>query len=340
LKNQKNYNNGIGHPLTVLRLIKEGPYDIAVLEMAMSTPMHEIARLCEITPPDIAVVLTVLPVHIEHLGTIEAIAAAKQEIVEGMKPNGTAILNADDFRVAAMEKAAKGEVITFGIEKDADIMASEIVGSGFGKTKFNLHLKGETIEVEFPLNGRHNVMNALAASAAAYKLGLDAKAIAEGLRHVKPPYQRGEVIYLNNNIIVVNDSYNSNPESLVKMAEMFCEAARDSKRKILVAGEMLELGNYAEQMHKQAGEKLAALPIDVLIGVRGNAKLICEAAQSHGIKQIEFTDDSKTAAELLTNLVEEGDAVLVKGSRGVQTEIVVERLVEKFGNKDPKTLSN
>src|SRR5690606_5713449 len=126
LRNIKNYNNGLGHPLTVLNLEKDPSYDIAVLEMGMSTPLHEIARLCKITPPDVSVVLNVLPVHVEHLGSIENVAAAKAEIVEGMKEGGVAVLNTDDPRVAAMADRSKGRVVTYGIENDADIRAANV----------------------------------------------------------------------------------------------------------------------------------------------------------------------------------------------------------------------
>ena len=126
LRNIKNYNNGLGHPLTVLGLAADPSYDVAVLEMGMSTPLNEIARLCRITPPDVAVELNVLPVHIEHLGSIEGVAAAKAELVEGMKAGGTAVLNADDPRVAAMGKLSKGTVVTYGIEHPADVTATNI----------------------------------------------------------------------------------------------------------------------------------------------------------------------------------------------------------------------
>src|SRR5688572_7510873 len=126
LRNIKNYNNGLGHPLTVLNLAADDSFDAAVLEMGMSTPMNEIQRLCRITPPDVAVELNVLPVHVEHLGSIENVAKAKAELVEGMKEGGTAVLNADDGRVLAMQTLSKGPVLTYGIESAADVMASEI----------------------------------------------------------------------------------------------------------------------------------------------------------------------------------------------------------------------
>ena len=165
LSNIKNYNNGLGHPLTVLNLASDASYDIAVLEMGMSTPMNEIRRLCRITPPDVAVELNVLPVHLEHLGSIEKIAAAKAELLEGMKPGGVAVLNADDRRVAAMAPLSQGRIVTYGIANEADVRAKDIAFEGFGRTAFTLNIKGESARVLFPLNGRHNILNTLAAAA-------------------------------------------------------------------------------------------------------------------------------------------------------------------------------
>src|SRR3954452_13513176 len=132
--------------------------------MGMSTPMNEIQRLCRITPPDIAVELNVLPVHVEHLGSIENVAKAKAELIEGMKPGGVAVLNADDPRVAEMRSLSKGRTITFGIDQEADVRAVNIRFDRFGETKFDLTFGGESAETAFPLNGRHNVLNALAAA--------------------------------------------------------------------------------------------------------------------------------------------------------------------------------
>ena len=194
LKNIKNYNNGLGHPLTVLNLAQDNSYDIAVLEMGMSTPHNEIARLCRITPPDVAVELNVLPVHVEHLGSIENVAKAKAELIEGMKQNGTAVLNADDFRVAAMRDLARGKILTYGIENESDVMAKNIRFARFGETAFELKMPNGSAEVLFPLNGRHNILNALAASAVGFSFGMPVEEIAASLHTVAPPPQRGEVL--------------------------------------------------------------------------------------------------------------------------------------------------
>jgi UDP-N-acetylmuramoyl-tripeptide--D-alanyl-D-alanine ligase len=231
LSNEKNFNNGLGHPLTVLNLAKDKTYDAAVLEMGMSTPNNEIARLCRITPPDVAVELNVLPVHVEHLGSIENVARAKAELVEGMKPDGTAILNADDFRVLAMRDLHQSKTIIFGIENAADVSASEIVMKRFGETEFVLNLPGETAKVRFSLSGRHNVLNALAAAAVGFSFEMPAREIADALQSVAPPPQRGEVLHFAEGFTVINDSYNSNPAALLGMVETLIDGGKSAREK-------------------------------------------------------------------------------------------------------------
>jgi UDP-N-acetylmuramoyl-tripeptide--D-alanyl-D-alanine ligase len=330
LKNIKNYNNGLGHPLTVLNLANDRTYDVAVLEMGMSTPMNEIRRLCEITPPDVAVELNVLPVHVEHLGSIENVALAKAELVEGMKQGGTAVLNADDPRVAAMSSLSRGTTITFGIDNYADVMALGINSDRLGATSFTLSWKGESAAVDLPLNGKHNVLNALAASAVGVTFGMSLAAVAEALSSVKAPPQRGIIHRFSRGFTVIDDSYNSNPAALLSMIDTMSEVGREAKRKIVVAGEMLELGPEEAAIHRSIGSRIGAGGVDILIGVRGMAKDLVLGAGEAGIAEAYFAEDSEAAADLLSELVREGDMVLVKGSRGVRTEKVVERLLEKF----------
>ncbi|HQU92590.1 MAG TPA: UDP-N-acetylmuramoyl-tripeptide--D-alanyl-D-alanine ligase [Pyrinomonadaceae bacterium] len=331
LKNIKNYNNGLGHPLTVLNLAKDPSYDIAVLEMGMSTPLHEIARLCKITPPDVSVVLNVLPVHVEHLGSFENVAAAKAEIVEGMKDDGVAVLNADDPRVLEMGELAKDDVMTYGIDADwADVTAKDIKHSGFGLSSFTLHTREGDSKISFPLNGRHNILNALAAATVGLFYGMSAKEVGECLRTVTPPPQRGEVIHFAKGFTVINDSYNSNPAALLSMVDTLVEGSEGAKRRIVVAGEMLELGDDAERLHAETGAKIASKNVDMLMGVRGLGKALVDGAADAGLSNATFVADSTTAGEMLANEIREGDVVLVKGSRGVRTEKVIEKLLEKF----------
>ena len=330
LRNIKNYNNGLGHPLTVLNLAADKTYDVAVLEMGMSTPMNEIERLCRITPPDVAVELNVLPVHVEHLGSIENVARAKAELVEGMKPGGTAVLNADDRRVADMRCLSKGRTLTFGINEAADVRAENIKFAGFGKMDFTLSHGGEQANVQFSLNGRHNISNALAAAAVGLSFGMTVAEIAESLKTVESPPQRGEVLHFMDGFTVINDSYNSNPDALLSMVETLVEGGAWAKRKIVIAGEMLELGEDEAEIHRQTGEKIAASGIDMLIGVRGLARELVDGARAAGLASVEFAVDADAAGDMLVRTVAAGDVILVKGSRGVRTEKVIEKLLEKF----------
>ena len=330
LRNIKNYNNGLGHPLTVLNLAKDDSYDVAVLEMGMSTPMKEIARLCRITPPDVAVELNVLPVHVEHLGSIENVAAAKAELIEGMKDGGTAILNADDPRVLSMKGLSKGRTITFGIASEADVRAENIAFERFGETTFDLRMPDGKARVLFPLNGKHNILNALAAAAVGYSFGMTADEIAASLHTVAPPPQRGEVLHFADGFTVINDSYNSNPTALLSMVKTLVEGGASAKRRIVVAGEMLELGSSEEEIHRNTGREIASSGVDMLIGVRGLAGELVAGAQAAGLEKARFAEDSDIAGEMLAAEISKGDLVLVKGSRGVRTEKVIEKLLEKF----------
>lgn len=336
LKSERNYNNGLGLPLSVLHMVSEGrtpdEFDVAVLEMGMSSPMHEIARLCKITPPDIGVELLVAPVHLEHLGTIENIAAAKAELIEGLKETGTAVLNADDELVSAMRSKHSGAVLTFGIENRADVMATEIETGRFGRSRFRLHTPLGTAVAELPLPGRHNLMNALAASTVATCFAVDAREIAEALRTVPPAKMRGEVFDFAAGFELIDDSYNSNPRSLLSMVRTLVEGGGHASRRIVLAGEMLELGADAARMHREVGREIALNGIEVLWGVRGLAQELLAGAREGGMSasDVRFFESSEQAAAALLDEIREGDLVLIKGSRGVQTDKIVKLLRERF----------
>src|SRR5947207_5605441 len=278
LKSERNYNNGLGLPLSVLQMVSRGhqpeDYDLAVLEMGMSSPTHEIRRLVQITPPDVGVELMIAPVHLEHLGTIETVAAMKAELIEGLKPGGVAVLNADDELVMEMKSKTDGPVLTFGIENKADVTASGIDSSRFGSIRFRLQTPLGGAAAELPMTGRHNLMNALAASAVATALRVKPELIADALRTARPPRMRGEVLDFAAGFTVVDDSYNSNPRSLLSMVQTLAEASEEVTRRVVVAGEMLELGPQSPQMHREAGHEIARLGIEVLWGVRGLANEI------------------------------------------------------------------
>src|SRR5258706_813502 len=245
LKSERNYNNGLGLPLSVLQMVSLGrrpdDYDLAVLEMGMSSPTHEIRRLVQITPPDIGVELMVAPVHLEHLGTIECVAAMKAELIEGLKPGGIAVLNADSELVMEMKSKTDGPGLTFGIQNPSDVTPREIDTSRFGLVRFRLSKPLGEAAAELPMTGLHNLMNSLARSAVATALKVKPELIADALRSVKPPKMRGEILNFAAGFTVVDDSYNSNPRSLLSMVRTLAEAGDKVKRRVVVAVEVHQL---------------------------------------------------------------------------------------------------
>jgi len=334
LKSERNYNNGLGLPLSVLRMVSEGrspeEFDVAVLEMGMSSPTHEIQRLCKITPPDIAVELLVAPVHLEYLGSIENIAAAKAELIEGLKPGGIAVLNADDEWVVKMRSKHTGRTVTFGVDKPADVAAKEIDISHLGLIKFRLQTPLGEAPATLHMSGRHNLMNALAAAAVATCFEIGPEQIAAALNTAKPPRMRGEVLEFAAGFRVVDDSYNSNPRSLINMVRTVTEGGSESRRRIVIAGEMLELGPDEASLHREAGREIARAGVDVLWGVRGLAAQLVEGANEAGLSQTNFFETSDEAASAIVEQVKEGDLILIKGSRGVATDKIVKAIRERF----------
>lgn len=334
LKSERNYNNGLGLPLSVLRMVSEGrspdQFDLAVLEMGMSSPTHEIQRLCRITPPDVAVELMVAPVHLEYLGSIENIAAAKAELIEGLKPEGIAVLNADDVLVMKMREKHSGRVLTFGIENDADVSATDIDASLLGQISFRLRTPLGEAQASLQMSGRHNLSNALAAAAVGTSFDMPTEEIAAALKTAQSPKMRGEIFDFAAEFTVIDDSYNSNPRSLLNMVRTMAEAGQSRKRLIVIAGEMLELGPDEASLHRAAGREIAATGVHAVWGVRGLAREITEGAAEAGLAETRFFNSSDEAAAEIVREVKEGDLILVKGSRGVATDKVVSALREHF----------
>jgi len=270
------------------------------------------------------------PVHLEYLGTSESIAAAKAELIEGLKPEGTAILNADDVWVMKMREKHTGTTLTFGIDHVADVAATEIDTQSLGEISFRLQTPLGESRASLPMSGRHNLSNALAASAVATSFGLMPEQIAAALSTATPPKMRGEVLDFAAGFSVVDDSYNSNPRSLINMTRTIAEGGKKRKRLIVVAGEMLELGPQAAALHREAGRDIAKSGINILWGIRGLAREIILGAEAHGLTASRFFDSAAEAATALIAEVRKGDLILVKGSRGVATDKVVNVLREHF----------
>lgn len=317
LKSEGNFNNHFGLPLMLLKL--EPEHDTAVIEMGMSHA-GEIRALAKIAAPNIGVVTNVAPVHLEFFDSLAGIARAKYELVESLPVNGIAILNADDEYVSHFGREFRGKTVSYGTATNANVRAENIQSRGVEGSEFDIVIAGRREHVLLPLVGQHNVLNALAATAVGLEHGMALSEAVGSLASLKPAEKRGEVLQLGN-ITVINDCYNSNPKALEAMVEAL--ASMQARRRIVVAGEMLELGPAAEEMHRGAGHKIAEKKIDVLLGVRGLAKFAVEAAKKAGIRA-EFLETPEAAGEWLARETQDGDAALLKASRGVKLEKALE----------------
>ena len=335
LKSEGNFNNEYGLPLTLFRL--DETHQAAVLEMGMSR-RGELSRLAEIARPDVGVVTRVAPAHLEFFASVDEIALAKRELIEGLNGReSVAVLNADDPLVAAFAPHAPGRVLTYGIANAADFRAEGIEDRGALGSTFMLVESGKRVRLELALAGRHVISNALAALAAASVWGIGAAEAQPVLRDLRAPAMRGELLRLGNGAALINDSYNSSPAALHAMIHVLA-ATPDYRRRILAAGEMRELGKTSPQLHREAGSFAAKTgKIDWIIGVEGDASQIVEGAVAAGIPktQAKLFSSSEEAAGFLSNFVTAGDLLLVKGSRGVKMERIVESLLARYAAGAP-----
>jgi UDP-N-acetylmuramoyl-tripeptide--D-alanyl-D-alanine ligase len=313
LKSEGNFNNHFGLPLMLLKL--EPEHDVAVIEMGMSHA-GEIRALAKIAQPEVGVVTNVAAVHLEFFDSVAGIARAKYELIESLPASGTAVLNADDEYVSLFGRDFKGKVVMYGTRATADVRAEKIQSKGTEGAEFDVVIGSQRERARLPLVGEHNVLNALAAVAVGVEQGLKPAEAVGALASLAPADKRGQVVRLGN-ITVINDCYNSNPKALESMVDAL--AAMPAKRRIVVAGEMLELGPAGEEMHRRAGEHIAAKKIDVLLGVRGQAQAMVESARKAG-SRAEFVAASGEAGEWLARETRDGDVVLLKASRGVKLE--------------------
>jgi UDP-N-acetylmuramoyl-tripeptide--D-alanyl-D-alanine ligase len=321
LKSEGNFNNHFGLPLMLLKLQPE--HEIAVIEMGMSHA-GEISSLAKIAQPEIGVVTVVAPVHLESFDSLAGIARAKYELIESLPVGGTAVLNADDEYVSQFGRDFKGKVVLYGTRRPADVRAENIASRGAEGSAFDI-VVGELREpAVLPLVGAHNINNALAAVAVGLERGIGLADAVAALATLMPSDKRGQVVQVGN-IQVVNDCYNSNPKALEAMVDAL--ATMPATRRIVVAGEMLELGSAGEQMHRSSGVHIAEKKMDVLLGVRGLAKSMVESAQASGM-HAEFVATPELAGEWLARETRDGDVVLLKASRGVKLEKALEKWKE------------
>jgi UDP-N-acetylmuramoyl-tripeptide--D-alanyl-D-alanine ligase len=326
LKSQGNLNNNFGLPLQLLRLEPENEY--AVVEMGMNH-LGEIATLARIASPDWGVVTNVGTAHIENFSEGQAgIARAKYELIAALPGNGVAFLNCSDPYVSQFGRDFQGKVVYFGIGPCADPKVIDAKEDGSG---LHVRFRAGEQEGEFTLRllGLHNATNAMAGLAVALEAGVPFEAAVAALETLTPGSKRGEVLEING-ATILNDSYNSNPEALQSMIQTL--AARRAERRILVAGEMLELGEHASILHAACGKAAAEAGIDLVVGVRGDAQHLAAAACLCGVAAI-FLPDAAAAGEWMVKNLQPGDVVLVKGSRGVQ----LERAIEVLKNQNAPT---
>jgi len=326
LKSQGNLNNNFGLPLQLLRL--EPEHEFAVVEMGMNH-LGEIATLARIASPDWGVVTNVGTAHIENFTEGQAgIARAKYELIAALPGSGVAFLNCSDPYVSQFGRDFHGKVVYFGLGPCADPAILDVKEDISG---LNVRFRAGEREGSLRLNllGGHNAQNAIAGLAVAIEAGVALESAIAALETLTPGSKRGEVLEING-ATILNDSYNSNPEALQSMIHTL--ATRPAERRILVAGEMLELGDHASMLHAACGKAAADAGIDLVVGVRGNAQHLAAAACLCGVASI-FLPDAATAGEWMVKNLQPGDVVLVKGSRGVQ----LERAIEVLKNHIPST---
>ena len=330
LKSEGNFNNEYGLPLTLCRL--EETQQAAVLEMGMSR-RGELTRLAAIARPDIGVVTRVSPAHLEFFASVDEIALAKRELIEGLNGReSTAVLNADDPRVAAFGAFAPGRVLTYGIEKPAFFTAEAIEDRGALGSAFDYVSPEGRVRLELSVPGRHAIANALAALAAASVWGIGAAEAQSVVGSLRAPAMRGELLQFSNGAALINDSYNSSPAALAAMTELLA-ATPNFRRRVLVAGEMRELGTSSAELHREAGAFAAKTgKVDWVMGVTGDAAEIVEGAVRAGLSRArtKYFASPQEAAEFLETFLVEGDLLLVKGSRGVKMEQIVEALIARY----------
>jgi UDP-N-acetylmuramoyl-tripeptide--D-alanyl-D-alanine ligase len=336
LKTQGNLNNEYGLPLTLLKLDDE--HGAAVVELGMSH-RGELAALTQIAAPEVGVVTRVAVEHLEFFSSIEEIALAERELVENLAwPNATAVLNADDERVARFADVARGRVIRFGTNPRAEFRAEAIEERGLEGAAFDFVSPAGRTRLELPLIGRHNVMNALAALAAASVWGIGAEEARQVFPTLKPADKRGEVVRFEEGFSVINDSYNSSPTALNALVQLLA-ATPGYRRRILAAGEMLELGDSSSELHRECGHSAAKLrKIDWIFGVQGHAADLIHGAVEAGFPQdrTQFFENSGAAAQFLEKFIARGDLLLLKGSRGTKMEKVLETIDAQHRRSAPK----
>jgi len=329
LKPESSFNNQWGLPLTLLKL--GGQHRAVALELGANQP-GEIAALAAISRPSVGVVTVVSSAHTEFFGSLDGVQAEKSALVRAIPADGAVVLNADDPRVLAMRSDSAARVLTVSARRRADVRAIGRPEETEAGVRFTLDAAGSMLTVQLRFAGRHNVMNALAAAGVGLAVGLDAERIAQGLESAHPV--AGRCVWRRaGDIRILDDTYNANPTS-VRAALATLATATDAPRRVVVFGDMLELGEIAARAHRAAGRAVAASGAAELIGVGPLARLTVEAARRAGLHESHHVTTFEDTVALLLKRLAPRDVVLVKGSRGMKMERVVDALVARFGGGD------
>ncbi len=318
-KTSGNFNNEVGVPMTLLGL--NAKHNAAVVEIGMRG-LGQIESLAEVVKPTIGIVTNVSEAHIGLLGSIENIARAKSEMVSAIPNGGTIILNADNVYTAEMKNLAGDgvQVLTYSLEGDADFVATDIL-IGSVSTEFTLNFRGKKYDFEIPMLGRHNVSNALAAIAAGYACGLSVPEVQRGFSSLTTTKMRYEVIR-RDGLTIINDAYNASPASM--RAAIHTTAEVYDGRLIAVLGDMLELGTFAEKIHREIGEELVENKFHTLITLGELGKFIAVGARDAGLENVYTFDTHEDAAKKILELVRDGDTILFKASHVMHMEKIIE----------------
>jgi len=324
-RNHGNFNNHIGLPLSLLEL-RYRP-DIAVVELGMNHP-GEIRVLVDLAEPDVRVWTLVAEVHSAFFPSLDAIADAKAEILRGAAPGSLVVANAADPLVMARVAATPARVMTFGIDVPADVAATEVADEGLAGVRATITTPAGAVTLRVPLLGRGHLANALAATAVATYYGIPLDVIAERVAALKPAPRRGEVWRLGTGVTLVDDSYNSNPRALQRTLEAVA-AEQGCTRRLAVLGEMLELGVESMALHEACGRAAARAGLARLVTVGGAPALaMANAAIAAGMpaSAVSYVTTSDAAGDAISGILRAGDVLLVKGSRGIHTEVVADRV--------------
>ena len=319
LKTEANFNNEIGLSQTLLKIAPE--HEAVVVEMGMRG-LGEIAGLAATALPTVGVVTNVGETHLERLGSVENIAAAKAELVQALPMDGIAVLNGDDVHVMAMRQKTNARVVTYGTGPDLDVQAINLQYSAQGVT-FDCRTKQATTGIALPVPGIHNVYNALAAIAVALELGVGLEAAACGLATFEPGKMRLNIRKYGD-VTVIDDTYNASPLSMAAAIDVLATVAKG--RKLAAIGDMLELGTAAQAAHEKVGRQLAAAGVETVLALGDMARVAAETARDHGVAMVVACPDHPAAIALLRKILLPGDTLLLKGSRGM----TMEKLLDAF----------